>query len=697
MQAQEELPQTVITDPEPPIVLTDPLLPNEVSVFRTGTPIIDIPQSLTLFPDQRIEDQGITSLGEIVDYTPGLNTSQGEGHRDAIVFRGVRSTADFYVDGVRDDVQYYRPLYNVERVEILRGPSALYFGRGGTGGVLNRVMKKPILNPPATPKGPYTTSEFMDFDFTVDTFGAHITEVDWNNPIGANAGFRLNAFYEYLDNHRDFYDGNRFGVNPTLAFQLGPDTRLDFSYEYNDHERFVDRGIPTGADGTPVLALVDTVFGDPDQNFQSFESHTIRLDLNHRFNDAWKGRATAFYGDYDKTYQNFYASGYDPATNFVTLDGYIDNTARENLVFSGDLVGEFETGFIGHKLIVGAEYINTSSDQNRFNSFWDTTMDDNEVFNAAGFSLVGGSGINSVGNRATNSFTTDLNDDTRVDIDTYSFYLQDEIAVTKYLDIIAGARFDSFDIEVLNAVNNEVRTRKDEEVSPRFGLVVKPVERLSLYGSYSESFLPRSGEQFANINGNNNELDPNTFSNLEAGINWNLTDSLGLRTAVFKIEESSPQVADADPSTLDVIDTETTGFEIELTGYLTDRWFVTTGYAYLDGEQVDATGAGTGLRPRELPENMFSIWNLFQATDKLGLGLGVIYQDDSFANNGNTAILPSYTRVDAAAFYNLNDSTRVQVNIENLFDEEYFPNAHSTHQITVGRPINAAFSIKKSF
>ncbi|MEM1441981.1 MAG: TonB-dependent siderophore receptor [Verrucomicrobiota bacterium] len=681
-----------------------PHIIDDVNALRTGTPLIDIPRSITVFSDERIQDQNIRSIAEIVDYTPGVTNSQGEGHRDAVIFRGQpRATADFFLDGVRDDIQYYRPLYNIESVEILRGPSALVFGRGGTGGVINRVTKKPVIG-----------DNFTNFSTTVDTFGANLTQFDWNQTIGGstfvgdsgkggkliieepNAAFRLNGFYEYLNNHRDFYDGHRYGVNPTLAIQLNPDTRLDLSYEYNNHDRFVDRGIPTGSDGLPVGALAGTVFGDPDQNFSILESHVVRASLSHNFNDSWKGRLTAFYGDYDKTYQNFYASGYNQATNLVTLDGYVDNTVRQNFVLSGDLIGEFETGSIEHKVLIGGEYINTSSDQNRFNAFWDTTMDDNEVFDAGNFSLRNGAGINSAGVLATNSFNTDLNDDTRVTIDTYSFFLQDEIALNEYLDLVLGARFDSFDIEVFNAVNGETRTRRDEEVSPRVGLIVKPAENVSLYGSYSESFLPRSGEQFANINGANNALDPNTFSNLEGGVKVDIQPGLSFRSALFLIEQSSPQVADSDPSTLDVIDTETTGFEAELTGMVTDRYFISTGYTYLDGEQVNRSGP-TGLVPREVPTHSFSIWNQYQVNDRLGLALGVIFQDDTFINNANTASLPNYTRVDAAAFYQLNENYRLQVNIENLLDTTYFPVSHSTHQATVGRPINAAFSIRGTF
>ena len=674
---------------EEEIVVTGKYLyADQVNALKTPTPIIDVPQSLSIVTAEQIALQGFTSIGDLINYTPGVNTSQGEGHRDAVVFRGVRSTADFFIDGVRDDVQYYRPLYNLEQAEILRGPNALFFGRGGTGGILNRVTKKGVVG-----------ENFTGYKASSDTYGEFDVQIDANFSAGENSAFRLNAFYEGLNNHRDFYDGERFGVNPTAKFELGLNTTIDLSYEYIDHDRAIDRGIPTGLDGRPVKDFEEIVFGDPELNFHQLEAHVVRAALQHEFSENLKGNISAFYGDYDKLYQNFYASGYNHAAtpNQVTLDGYVDTTRRENLILSGTLIGQIATGSINHTIVAGAEYIDTSSNQDRYNAFWDTSSDDNEIFTIARpLNLRGGVGVNAAGAMTTNDFTADINDETHVDIDVFSAYIQNEIEISDMLDLIVGGRFDSFDIKVFNVPADDRRSRKDEEFTPRVGLVFKPLESISVYGSFSESFLPRSGEQFANINGSNNQLDPNTFTNLEAGVKWDFSEGLSLTAAVFEIEQSSPQVADNDPSTLDVIDSKIKGFEAQIKGLIASRWFVSAGYSYLDGEQVNRS-VKTGLRPRELPENMFSIWNSFQVTDKLGLGLGLTYQDESYINNGNSAVLPSYTRLDASAYYDVSDKLRVQVNIENLTDELYFPHSHSTHQASVGAPLNARVSISGRF
>ncbi|WP_317622708.1 TonB-dependent siderophore receptor [Pseudohongiella sp. O18] len=661
---------------------------DQVNALRTPTPIIDVPQSLSIVTAEQITQQGITSIGGIVDYTPGVNTSQGEGHRDSVVFRGVRSTADFFIDGARDDVQYYRPLYNLQQVEILRGPNALLFGRGGTGGILNRVTKKGVIG-----------EAFTSAQAGMNSFGGFDLQLDSNFATGDNSAVRVNAFYESLDSHRDFFDGERIGLNPTARIALSPDTTLDLSYEYVDHQRFIDRGVPTGSDGRPMDAFEDIVFADPELNTSDLQAHLFRGALQHRFSENLKANFSAFYGDYDKFYQNFYVSGYNQAVAplEVTLDGYADETLRENMILSGNFIWESSIGGIGHTIIAGGEYIDTSSDQYRFNALWSTTNDDNEVFAVTRpLSLNNGVGVNAAGARTVNSFASDLNDDTRVGIDVRSIYIQDEIELSEMLDVVIGARFDSFDIEVFDVPANQVRTRQDEEVSPRAGLVFKPLENISLYASYSESFLPRSGEQFANISGSSGQLDPDTFSNQEAGLKWDFGRGLSLTAAVFEIEQSSPQVADNNPETLDVIDSEISGFELQLLGQVNDRWYLSAGYSNLDGEQVDRSGP-TGLRPRELPEHMFSLWNTYQLTEQFGMGLGMTHQSDSYIDNGNFAVLPGYTRVDAAAYYDVSADFRIQVNIENLTDELYYPNAHSTHQATVGSPLNTRVSLIRNF
>ena len=310
--------------------------------------------------EEEFEARGANSIGDIINYTPGVMNAQGEGHRDAVVIRGLRTTADFYVDGVRDDVQYYRPLYNVDQVEVLRGSNAMVAGFGGGYGLINRVSKKAIIG-----------EDLLEIQGSIDTFGETNVQLDKNFNTGENNAFRINLFSENLENHRDFYYGDGFGINPTMRYQIGSSI-LDLSYEYLDQERFIDRGIPTGTDNLPVKSLSDVVYGDPLLNNSTHKAHTIRAVLETEFSDSITGRLKLAHNNHDKMYQNFYANDYIGST--VELKGYKDTTQRKSTTLSGELIGELETGNIFHDLLAGFEIITTDNDNDRYKSAFTSLM-----------------------------------------------------------------------------------------------------------------------------------------------------------------------------------------------------------------------------------------------------------------------------------------------------------------------------------
>ncbi len=665
------------------VVVGEYLYTDQVNALKSPTPILDVPQSLSIVTAEQILQRGFDSVGDIVNYIPGLNNSQGEGHRDAIVFRGVRSSADFFVDGIRDDVDYYRPLYNLEQVEVLRGPNALLFGRGGTGGVLNRVTKKGVLG-----------EQFGGYKAGIDTFGGFDASVDANFTTAEYAAVRVNAYYESLENHRDFYGGDNYGIHSAARVSLAPKTMLDLSYEYVEQERFIDRGIPTGDNGEPIESLKDITFGDPDLNIAEFEAHIVKVNLQHDFAKNLKGNVTLAYGDYDKLYQNFFASDYTPATNIVQLDGYVDTIQRKRLTLASNLVGELATGNVKHTIIGGIEFIDTRNDNDRFNPVFSSTGNDRETFIATRpLSFRGGTGINTAGDAVTMTFS-DVNDRTEAEVQVISFYLQDEIEVNQYVDLLLGARFDSFEIDVTDKRDLTApisRRRVDEEISPRLGLILKPQEHISIYASYSESFLPRSGGQYASLSDDTEQLDPDIFEQAEIGLKWDLSGGLSLTAAFFQNEQIRTQRNQNDDGFETARGLEVNGFEVQLQGGITDYWFISAGYSNLNGQ------TGAGADPRELPEHTFSIWNDFELTEKLGIGFGGTYQADALIRDGSSLTLPSFTRFDAAAYYDLSDTLRVQLNVENLTDEVYFPSAHNAHQATVGEPLSARIAVTGRF
>ncbi len=671
---------------------------DKLNAVKTPTPIIDIPQSLSIVNSEQIDKQAFTNIGDITRFSPGLSISQGEGHRDAIIIRGNQTTADFFIDGVRDDVQYFRPLYNLEQIEILRGANALLFGRGGGGGVINRVTKRPQLD-----------EQFVGYAASVDTFGSYNFSGDINYAIGDAAAFRLNGFYEDLQNHRDFFNGERVAVNPTFAFDPSPDTEVILSYEYVNDDRVVDRGVPSrDVNGVtnavpenpdvPLEGFDNTFFGSPEENFASLEAHIVRARVDHTFNEMLRGNFTAQYADYAKLYQNLFPSEEVIVANGapieVELDGYRDETDRQNLIFQGNLIGEFSTGDFVHTLLLGAEY----GDQQTFNARRDNVFADNgddqlvipfsDPLNIPEFSF------------------SDLSRSRESQVQFLSVYAQDQVDITDWLKIIVGLRWDRFDIDVTDFIeitngdtdgNDGFLSRTDNELSPRFGVILKPAENISLYGSYSESFLPRSGDQFLTLTLTNEALEPQAFENIEIGAKWDINENLSFTAALFRLDRES--VTTVDPldqgNSIVLPGVVTEGFELQLAGDVTDWWTTNIGFAYLDGI-VDG-GDLNGNRTRQTPETMVSVWNEFRPTSKLGVALGLTHQASFFVLEDNGVEVPDFARVDAAIYYDLSDAVRVQVNLENLTDIDYFPDAHSNDNITTGEPINARFTISGRF
>ena len=658
------------------IVKGNVLYADQVNALKTPVPILDVPQTVSIVTDDDIRKQGFRGIGDIIRYVPGVNTSQGEGHRDAVVFRGVRSTADFFQDGIRDDVQYYRSLYNVEQVEILRGPNALLFGRGGTGGVINRVSKKAVLK-----------NEFGAINFGLDSFGANDLTLDYNLQSGDNSAFRFMVHSDGLENHRDHYNGQRKGINPTLKIKVTERTNLDISYEYTDHERFIDRGIPT-ENGEPVKRFVQITFGDKDVNLATLEATIFKATLSTEFSDTSKGNLSIVSSVFEKMYKNYYASDYNASETVVTMDGYLDPTERENTVISGNLVNEIQIGTSIHTLLFGGEIIDTSNDNQRYDTFWSTTSDDNEIFNITrpmDFS------VNSVGIATSNDFTAKLKSKIKSNIEVSSIYFQNQIDFSDSLKLMIGFRHDTFDITVADIKSGTSQSRQDKEISPRAGIIFKPNENVSWYYSYSESFLPRSGEQYKKLTASAAALNPDVYKSSEFGLKIAISESLSLAAAYFDSEQT---IATRDESgeSAEIIGLQVDGLEFEIKGKLNDKINLVFGYSSMDGK------TSSGGEPREIPEHTLSLFATYEVSEKFGWAFGITQQGKSnISNNKPGLILPEYTRVDFGIDYKITDDLIIQLNIENLTDELYFPHSHSTHQASVGEPFNARISIRKTF
>ena len=695
------------------VVKGNVLYSDQVNALKTPVPVINVPVSVSIITDDEIARQGFQELGDVVRYTPGVSTSQGEGHRDAIVFRGNRSTADFFQDGVRDDVQYYRSLYNVEQVEILRGPNALLFGRGGTGGVINRVSKKGVLG-----------ETFGSFSIGSNTFGAYDFVADYNISINEDRSLRIMAHRDYLDNHRDYYDGDRAGFNPTLKLRLDESTILDVSYEYADHERFIDRGIPT-ANGEPVEALADIVFGHPDLNTQTLTADIFRATLTRDFSDTSKAIFSVTKNEFEKMYQNLYASGYNATLDEVALDGYLDPTTRDNLIISANFVNELELGSATHTILFGVEVVDTDNKNYRYNTNFSNAgalplandptgihvagsdqaaKSDRETFSIADI-RAGIFNRDEAGAAVTLDFTSSLSSSTTTEFEVTSFFIQDQIDVSDNLKLLIGARYDDYEITVNNLKpGSEGSVTKGEDLlSPRAGVIIKPQENISLYASYSNTFAPKAGEQYkamsngtvkdaaGNVYDLGRVLDADETETSEIGLKWAISDELYLAAAYFQAEREamSTIIVDGSAEQQAAVNQEIDGYELELSGRISDQLELSLSYADFEGDTVSQN--------KEIPDYQFSAFANYQVNDKFGIGFGLTSQGDQQIGSGATPYLPSFTRVDVAAYYQIADDLMLQMNIENLTDETYFPHSHSTHQASVGEEVNANFSIRRTF
>jgi catecholate siderophore receptor len=628
---------------------------------KTPTPLRDVPQAVSVVTRDVIADQAMQGMADVVRYVPGVQMGQGEGHRDAPTIRGNASTADFFVDGVRDDAQYLRDLYNAERVEALKGSNAMIFGRGGGGGVLNRVSKQAQWTPVRA--------------FTVEggSWDHRRTTMDVGDALGAAAAVRLNGMFERSGGFRDQAGLRRYGINPTAALSLGR-TTVQAGYELFSDRRTVDRGIPS-FQGCPSDADVTTFFGNPDVSHARMRVHAATTLVEHKAGAITLRNRTRF-ADYDKFYQNSYPGAVSSDGSQVALSAYNHAIARRNWFNQTDLVATGRTGGIGHTLLLGAEVSRQRTTQVRNTGYYNDAATSFSVPFAAP----------TVATPITfRQSATDA--DNRTVATVAGLYLQEQAELAPWLQAVGGLRYDRFDVEYHNNRSGDDLGRADGLWSPRAGLVLKPVRAASLYGSWSVSYLPSSGDQFTSLTATTETLEPERFTNREVGAKWDVRPSLSLTAAVYRLDRTNTSAPDpADPSK--VVQTgaqRTTGFELGAMGQVTRAWQVIGGFTSQNARIVSTTSAAkAGARVPLVPHRTVSLWNRVQVVPAIGVGLGVVRQSDMFAAIDNTVILPGFTRADGALFLRINPALGAQVNVENLFDERYYATSQGNNNIMPG-------------
>lgn len=639
-----------------------------VSATKTATALIDTPQAVQVVTRVQIEDQALQGVSDAVRYLPGVGMAQGEGHRNAPIMRGVSSTANFFVDGLRDDVEYFRDLYNVERVEALSGPNALVFGRGGGGGVINRVTRQ--------------ADGTVGAQLTVSggSWNQSRATMDIKSAINPYLAFRVTGLSETGDSFRDGVTSERAGINPSLLAKWGDHASVRLSYEHFTYAMVTDRGIPSLL-GRPIDTAPSTFFGGPNLSPTDMTLNVGELVFDHQRGSARLHASTRF-GAYDKAYQNLYPGAVSANGSSVALSAYANATARENLLHQTDLTWEGSAGGMMHTLLTGIELGRQATENRRTTGYFNDLGPNATTLNVP---------ISRPTVTPALTFRPSSSDaDNHGIARTAAIYVQDQVHLNARWIAVLGLRHDQFQMRLRNNRNGSVISTEDRLWTPRAGLIYKPRPNLSLYASYSHSYLPRAGDQLAGLTLANSALEPEAFRNQEIGIKWDPKPNLALTLATYRLDRTNVAVASpTDPTQMVLVDgQDSSGLELGINGIVHPGWTIAGGYAYQDGQitQTQSATAKAGARLAQLPKHSLSLWNRAQVTPRLGLGLGLLHRSSQFTSTDNSVTLPGYSRFDAAIYWRVNPHLKAQLNIENLFDVGYFASAHNNNNITPGAP-----------
>ncbi|MEO7522395.1 MAG: TonB-dependent siderophore receptor [Gemmatimonas sp.] len=633
------------------------------SATRTPSLLRDVPQSVTVVSRSLIADQAMQSMADVARVVPGLSMALGEGHRDAPTLRGNSSTADFFVDGVRDDAQYLRDLYNVDRIEVLKGSNAMAFGRGGGGGVINRVSREAQWMP------------MRDVLLQGGSFEHARATIDLGNAISARAAARVNGVYESSGGFRDGTRVDRSGVNPTFGFRANGRTLLRAGYEHFDDRRTVDRGVPSYL-GRPIGAPITAFFGDVAGNRSRATVNALTTTIEHDNAHGTVVRNRTRIADYDKYYRNVFPGGVIDSGRMVLLQAYDHGIDRRNIFNQTEATFTAATGALEHKFLVGTEISAQRTEQFRNTGYFRNT--------ATSLSVP----VSSPSPTSAVTYRQSASDaDSWALATVTSAFVQDQLAISKHVSVIAGLRYEQFRMRYHNNRSGTELSRRDALLSPRAGLILKPTEPVSLYGSYSTSFLPSSGDQFTSLTVTSQSLEPEQFTNREIGIKWEPRRSLAFNSALYRLDRTNstaPNPADAS-RTVQSGAQRTSGVEFGLTGELTNAWQIVAGYATQRARITSTTSAAKqGATVPSVPHSTFSLWNRFNARKDLGVGLGVVHQTRMYAAIDNSVELPAFTRLDGAFYLPIVWGLRVQANVENVLNTRYYGTSHGNNNIMPG-------------
>ncbi|MGD1904978.1 MAG: TonB-dependent siderophore receptor [Leptolyngbyaceae cyanobacterium] len=663
----EDALQVVVTGEE-----DDYFVPEASSATRTDTPILDTPASIQVIPRQVIEDQQVVRLDEALSNVSGVN------------FAGtfVGTSLNFNVRGfdaptLRDGVQEFGgftgaspAITNIERVEVLKGPASILYGQVNPGGIINLVTEQPLSEPT------------YDIGIQVGSRGFWQPQIDFSGPLTEDGRllYRLNASYLHDDGFTDFeVDTEQVFVAPVLAWQISDRTNLTLSAEYLDEQQPFDAGLV--ASGTGVVDVpYNRIIVEPD-NFTESEVLRLGYRLEHEFSDTWQIRNAFEYSRRELFDVGWLPFAFDETTGLLTRFPATQSLDTENFSLQTNVVGAFTTGSINHTLLAGIDWNRSNDREITTFAFVPSFLD---IFNPV-------YGLAPIDQDSLPPFSN-----TDIQINRLGVYVQDQIEISDSLFLLAGLRYDTVDQDTTDNLANSTTSQNNDAWTPRLGVVYQPVEFLSLFASYAQSFTPNSGTTSSGA-----PLEPELGEGFEVGIKAELLEGDLLITLGY-FDVTRQNVATTDPNNVNFQVTtgeqRSQGVELDIVGEILPGWNVLASYAYTDARVTADNDTPVGNRLFNVPEHSASLWTTYEIQsgelEGLGFGVGLNFVGERQGNLANDFQVNSYVTTDAAVFYS-DDNWRFGLNAKNLFDVSHIAATNNTR--TSGVEPGAPFTLIGSF
>ncbi|MBJ2257901.1 TonB-dependent receptor [Pseudomonas psychrophila] len=639
----------------------DPRVKDVTTATRTSTPARYVPQAIDSVKTSNVLDYGINSLGEALSGIPNVS-STADTRFDSLRIRGFDASNDFYLDGIRDDSQYVRDLHNIERIEVLKGPAAVLYGRGSQGGIINRVSKMPQFGRQSSIQAQGGSEDLRSLYADLST--------DPSDTIS----LRLNMGNEDKNSFRDHVSGNRQLFAPSMSWQITPDLNWLVQYEYSRYNRTPDRGIPS-INGRPADVSRGTSYGGKNDYIDD-KTQNLRSRLSYELSENWQLRHTLGVFKLDSEFENTYLTGYNPITNRVDRQSWQQDMSTRNIFNNLEIEGGFDTFGLEHRLLTGLEIGSQRRDPKLFKALSAPSVD---LYNPD-------RNLRTTGAMPTFS-------DSHTEVESQGLYVQDQIRFNDQWQVLAGLRYDRFDIESTNYLKKTDRTedRQSHSTSPRLGVVWTPLENHSFYASWTKTFSPVGGGLIGitpGAAGNTNDLSPELTKQKEIGVksDW-MGDRLSTTLAVYELELYNRRTKDPLNPTITLLSglQRSRGIELTASGKLGGNWYMRGGIGLQDATVVKDNNGLEGKRINGVAKRNGSLFITWKPEMGWYAETGLTLVGQRYADNMNTTVLPGYGRWDALAGYREKDWD-VSGALTNLIDRYYYESATSAAQIMPGEP-----------